>query len=145
MHPVIQYYPNADVNALKAFYANTTYRNAESVSLQDRAFIAFNVDTAIGLFRLCGENGIYVLRSFNVLSQYQRKGIGTALLHKFAEELPNLECYLICKQSLNGFYRIANFEVCPTPPAHLTRRANSYNNTQLNILKRPGNTLWNEN
>jgi GNAT superfamily N-acetyltransferase len=105
---IVRYYANADVHAVRLFYSKTTYRNINSVSERDEVVVAFLAETMIGVFRLCQENGVYVLRRFNVLNEYQRKGIGSLMLLKLEEKVPDRECYLICKRQLSKTFKITS-------------------------------------
>lgn len=132
----IQYSKAADTALLGSFYKNTSYRNIDSIKTSDEVILAYSNSTLIGVFRLCNENNICVLRGFNVLPEYQKKGVGTSMLQQFTTMFSQRQCYLICKQSLNTFYVSAGFIPCKNPPAHLINRVQAYNNTQLNILHR---------
>ena len=134
---VVKYFKSADVSVVKAFYENTTYRNADSVKEEDEIVAAFDGDKMIGTFRLCEENGVCVLRGFNVLKEFQRKGIGSLMLMKFANELVDRECYLICRRELNVLYSKVGFKLCEdNVPGFLSERKQKYNNEELNILSR---------
>ena len=134
---VIKYYANADVHDVRSFYSETTYRNINSVSERDEIVAAFLEGKMIGVFRLCQENGFCVLRGFNVLNEYQRKGIGSLMLLKLEEKMPDRECYLICKKQLNALYSKVGFVICEAKtPDFLSERKLKYNNPELNILVR---------
>src|SRR5271156_3641686 len=92
---IVKYFRKYDADAVRLFYSHTTYRNAASAKEEDEIVIAFEGDKMVGVFRLCEENGVCVLRGFNVLAEYQRKGIGTLMLMEFENELKDRECYLI--------------------------------------------------
>ena len=139
-HIVVQYFGSYDVEAVRLFYSLTTYRNGIGVKKEDEIVAAFEGERMVGIFRLCLENGLIILRGFNVLKDHQRKGTGTLMLMKFENELGNRNCYLICKRQLNKFYSKAGFKLVENGmPDFLVERMVGYKNLELNILLRRAN------
>lgn len=133
----VRYFNRCQVEVVRSFYSLTPYKNGQSAREDDEIVAAFEGNRIIGVFRLCEEEGICVLRGFFVLAEYQRKGIGSLMLMKFEDELEGRSCYLICRNYLNGFYAQAGFEKClENRPAFLIERVKKYNNALLNILTR---------
>ena len=136
----VKYFKSCDVDAVRSFYTNTTYRKGDIVDETNEIVAAYDGDKMVGVFRLCKENGVIVLRGFFVLAEYQKKGIGTKMLGLFENELSDVACYLNCRNGLTRFYEKANFEVCGNEvPEFLKERVAGYNNPELNILIRKVN------
>jgi GNAT superfamily N-acetyltransferase len=134
----IKYFKHADVDLVKAFYQKTTYQSAASTAPDDEIIAAFNAEDIIGLYRLCTESEVCVLRGFFVLPQFQNKGIGTLMLMQLNDVLQKRICYLICKKQTNTFYAKAGFVIGTNNISNfLLQRKNKYNNPEMNILTRP--------
>ena len=133
----VKYFQICNVELVKNFYGKTTYKNVASIKEEDEIVAAYENDELIGLFRLCEENEVCVLRGFFVLRKYQRLGIGSMMMRVFENELSSRVCYLICRKYLNEFYGKIGFEICDKNiPDFLTKRKAGYNNVELNILVR---------
>lgn len=134
---IIRYFEKYNVEAVRNFYSQTTYRNAGSVSNEDEIVAAFDKDKIIGVFRVCEESGVNVLRGFNIIPKWQKRGIGKQMLQCFERELRDRSCYLICKRGLNRFYEYGGFIIATKEiPDFLKERKNKYGNSELNILFR---------
>ena len=81
----IKHYRSADVESVLLFYANTTYRNISSVDAKDEIVAAYYGNEKIGLYRLCKEENICVLRGFYMLEPYRGNGIGSMMLETLNE------------------------------------------------------------
>lgn len=134
---IIGYFSNADVIAVKQFYANTTYKSADSTLPTDKIIAAYHANEIIGLYRLCHEGSTWVLRGFYVLEPYRGKGIGSSMLLKLDEIAMEHDIYLICTKPRNNFYAKAGFTVLlNNVPTILHERMRNYNNPAMNILLR---------
>lgn len=134
----IKYLPKADIDQVLAFYKNTTYWNVDSVTPTDEIVTAYKDDNAIGLYRLCSDEGLLVLRGFFVLDGFKGNGVGTAMLKKMDEVLRGRTCYLICGLHLNAFYGRSGFSVATDGdiPYVLRERMKKYTRHEMNILIR---------
>lgn len=133
----IQYYRSADVNSVLLFYSKTSYKSANSILPEDEIIAAYDGDEVIGLYRLCHEEDVCVLRGFYVLEPNRGRGIGSLMLQKLNEVAKNKSIYLICTKPRNNFYAKAGFNVTlNNVPAILQERLRNYNNPEMNILLR---------
>jgi GNAT superfamily N-acetyltransferase len=133
----IRYFKSCNVESVRSFYTYTAYKKGDMVKDENEIVAAYDGDKMVGVFRLCKENNIIVLRGFFILAEYQKKGIGTKMLGLFENELCDVECYLNCRNGLNQFYQKANFEICGNNARDfLKKRVAGYNNPELNILVR---------
>jgi N-acetylglutamate synthase-like GNAT family acetyltransferase len=131
----ISFHQNTNVDLVKDFYRiKTDYRNFETVKRTDRTIISADKEIVIGVLRLCEENGIDILRGFNVQNEYQKKGIGLSMLIEAEKYMLERTCYLICKETLNSLYEKVGFYQTSEVPEFLKERMLSYNNDKLNIL-----------
>lgn len=136
----VKYFKSCDVDAVRSFYTNTTYKKGDTVNNENEIVAVYDGNKMVAVFRLCKENGAIVLRGFFVLAEYQKRGIGTKMLGLFENELSDVGCYLNCRNSLNRFYEKANFEISgDDTPDFLKERMAGYNNKELNILVRKQN------
>ncbi|MDP4229096.1 MAG: GNAT family N-acetyltransferase [Bacteroidota bacterium] len=71
---------------------------------EDVCFLASEGGRPIGGVRLCLENGVLVLRGMMVLPEFQRQGIGKALLGLLDVEIGDTPCYCINPPHLASFY-----------------------------------------
>lgn len=127
----------ADIALIQNFYKKTTYKSADSTLPQDEIVAAYKHDEVIGLYRLCHEEEICVLRGFYVLETYRANGIGTAMLQQLKSIAKGKDVYLICVKNRNGFYAKAGFKVATNNISEiLLQRRNKYNNPEMNILLR---------
>jgi ribosomal protein S18 acetylase RimI-like enzyme len=84
--------PN-EVNLVLSHYQKTGY--SKQVNPEDIVIAAFQASQIIGAVRLCPQDNYLVLWGMQVIKQYQRQKIGTALLHKCAEIIQNRACYCL--------------------------------------------------
>lgn len=92
-------------------------------------FIAAELDgEPVGLLRLCLEEGVLVLRGMRIADQYQRRGIGTRLLHFAAQQIADRPCWCIPFRHLVGFYGQTGFREIepPNAPPFLRERLEIY-------------------
>lgn len=133
----VKHYRSADVESVLLFYANTTYRNTSSVDAKDEIVIAYHSNEIVGLYRLCHEADICVLRGFYVLEPYRGKGIGSLMLQKLNEVAKSKFVYLTCTKPRNSFYAKTGFNIALNDvPSILQERLRNYNNPEMNILLR---------
>ena len=134
---IIQHLTKPNINLVQAFYDKTTYKSANSTLPEDEIVAAYDGDEVIGLYRLCHEAEVCVLRGFYVLEAYRGDGIGTAMLHVLDSVALDKDVYLICVNNRNSFYAKAGFEVATNSVSEmLLQRKNKYNNPEMNILLR---------
>lgn len=133
-----KHFPVADIAFLQNFYKQTSYKSADSTLPQDEIVAAYKGDEVIGLYRLCHEEGVLVLRGFYVLQAYRGNGTGTAMLQQLESIAKGKNVYLICVNNRNGFYAKAGFILATDDvPKLLVQRKLKYNNPEMNILFRP--------
>ena len=66
-------------------------------------------ESGIGAVRLVCEQGSLVLRTMQVHPDWQRRGIGTALLQSLVELVDERECFCLPWDHLVGFYAASGF------------------------------------
>lgn len=131
----IKHYRSADVESVLLFYANTTYRNISSVDAKDVIVAAYYGNEKIGLYRLCKEENICVLRGFYMLEPYRGNGIGSMMLETLNEVAKGKNIYLTCIKQRNSFYAKTGFNIALNDvPSILQERLRNYNNPEMNIL-----------
>lgn len=123
-----------DLAAINAFYKERGYTPGALAT--DILLVAKNGRKIIGAVRLCYEEGVWVLRGMHVLDEFQRQGIGTALLRQAEETLGNRITYLVCKPELYKFYGVIGFEPISDreAPIHLQKRVVEYRSKNSNRL-----------
>lgn len=97
--------------------------------LQDTDKVVIATDKQIiGAVRMCTENGINVLRGMQVKPQWQRKGIGSAMLKFLADHLDMDGCYCLPFKHLKLFYGAIGFNEIPAQlaPEFLAERLQKY-------------------
>lgn len=101
----------------------------EDVILDSSTVLVAMVDGRIvGAVRLVEEFDVLVLRTMNVDPQFQRQGVGTALLQKATVLIADRVCYCLPYPHVKAFYEKFDFiEVEPaTLPDHLRERYREY-------------------
>ena len=108
------------------FYRETGYRGGAHET--DTILVARVGSQLVGAVRLCATEGVIVLRGMQVHREYQRQGIGTALLRECVPMLDAKVSYCLPYDHLNDFYQIIDFRpVLPTElPSFLARRLEGY-------------------
>lgn len=133
----IKHFLPADIALVQNFYKQTSYKSADSTLPQDEIIAAYQADEVIGLYRLCHEGDVCVLRGFYVLEAYRGNGIGTAMLQALHKIAYGKDVYLICMNNRNSFYAKAGFRLAGNDVSEmLLQRKNKYNNPGMNILLR---------
>ena len=97
-----------NIEAVKVFYSHCGYGGG--VSNKDLILTAKLDKQIVGAVRLCPESGFFVLRGMQVLTPFQRQGIGTQLLQQCTKQLADRLCYCIPWQHLRSFYQRAGFK-----------------------------------
>jgi N-acetylglutamate synthase-like GNAT family acetyltransferase len=128
-----------DAKAVREFYEEQGYGGG--VHIDDELYVTMEQSKIIGALRLAPENNTLVLRAMFVASDWQRRGVGSALLK---EVEPNIvrECYCLPHGYLEGFYGQIGF--CRIEPeqapsflqARLAASQAKWGN--IIIMKRPG-------
>jgi GNAT superfamily N-acetyltransferase len=98
----------------------------------------------IGTVRLCTERGEKVLRGMQIRPAYQRKGLGSEMLHFLAGRLDMSGCYCLPYAHLKGFYSAIGFkEISPlSAPRFLSERLEKYlssGNNEIIMMMIPHN------
>lgn len=108
----------------------------QGINNDDIILAAFAKSQIIGAVRLCPESSEYfVLRGMQVKKEYQRNGIGRALLSECSEILTTKTCYCLPYKHLIVFYNKANFAEIKTTnaPQELQQRLQNYLNLGLSV------------
>ncbi|HJO93731.1 MAG TPA: GNAT family N-acetyltransferase [Victivallales bacterium] len=118
---------------LDTFYKNCGYGGKFTPS--DIVVYAVDNETPIGVGRLSLENEVFILRGMQILQKYQGKGIGTTLLNKLIEALPDRECFCLPYTHLLDFYRKVGFRKCNINevPRFLKTRLQSYRANKIDV------------
>lgn len=124
----------SNINTVRQFYKDVGY--SPTISDSEFILIAFVSNKIVGAVRLCDENGAMVLRGMFVDKEWQRKGIGTALLRKLDKIIGGKECFCLPHDYLEGFYGQIGFEKIGaehTPP-HLKKRLKEYEHIYSDLI-----------
>lgn len=111
---------------IESFYRENDY--LQVIKPSDIFLVAKERDTIRAAIRLCREDGCLVLRGMRVSSRFQRRGIGSRLLHFAQGEIGNEVCYCIPYSQLRIFFAQIGFEkISPDEaPEFLRERYESY-------------------
>lgn len=114
---------NSDI---AAFYEGCGYSGL--LSTDDTVFLAVRAESLVGVVRLCSEHRVAVIRGMQVHPDFQRQGIGRALLGECLSRLEDVVCYCIPWSYLEQFYRSGGFERCESGdvPDFLAERFSRY-------------------
>ena len=90
----------------------------------------------VGVVRLATENEILLLRGMYVLNEFQRQGIGLAMLHAVEDFLGNRECWCIPYAHLGSFYMNAGFveRTIDAAPGFLAERLKAYSELGRQVI-----------
>jgi pimeloyl-ACP methyl ester carboxylesterase/N-acetylglutamate synthase-like GNAT family acetyltransferase len=123
-----------DRERVRAFYQASGRASVPDPS--DRVLVAEDEGEIVGAVRLCREEGVVVLRTMRVRPDVQRRGVGRALLRRFATMLDGRECFCLPFDHLVGFYGEVGFETVPAEalPAHLAARLAGYRAERPNVI-----------
>lgn len=122
-----------EINLVSAHYQKTGY--SQQVNQEDIIIAAFKSNEMIGAVRLCPQGDYLVLRGMQVIKEYQRQKVGTALLYKCADIIQNTACYCLPYKHLVNFYQQAQFYEIDSKyaPTHLQERLDNYSSLGLNV------------
>jgi N-acetylglutamate synthase-like GNAT family acetyltransferase len=137
--PIIELLQGKNRNLVLAHYQKTGY--SQNINPEDIIISAFDGDgensQIIGAVRLCPQDDYFVLRGMQVTKEYQRQGIGTALLNKCIEIVKNSDktCYCLPYKYLIKFYNHSEFDEIKADeaPAILKARLEDYLIRGLNV------------
>jgi predicted N-acetyltransferase YhbS len=104
----ITIHQNADHTKIQTVYAAVGYKGG--VLDSDICFLASVNGQPVGAVRLCMENDVLVLRGMMVKQEFQRQGIGKALLNALDKHISTNKCYCINPQHLKDFYGRIGFQ-----------------------------------
>jgi predicted N-acetyltransferase YhbS len=126
-----------NINLVKDFYLSVGHTGTSQLSDTERILVAREHEKIIGAVRLVNENGVFQLRTMDVLHEFQKQGIGLKLLESFVELLGNQDCYCIAYAHLKYFYGKIGFEeiVMEEAPQFLQERIIDYRSREKNIGK----------
>ena len=97
-----------EIDKVLEFYQESNYGGG--AILDDQIIIVETNEKFIGVVRLCNENQILVLRGMQIDKQFQRQGIGKALLKKLNKIIGTQTCYCIPYRHLESFYSYIGFK-----------------------------------
>ena len=111
---------------IAAFYERCGYSGR--LSTDDTILVAVRAESLVGVVRLCSEHRVVVLRGMQVLPNFQRQGVGRALLGECRSRLDDAVCYCIPWSYLEQFYSSEGFERCESTdvPDFLSGRYSCY-------------------
>lgn len=111
---------------IAGFYEAVGYGGG--VSPADVTLAAYKDGQLAGVVRLCDEHGVIVLRGMQVAPEFQRQGIGRALLARCLPWLDRGTAWCLPYDHLARFYGEAGFEPAPPDalPAFLSERLAGY-------------------
>jgi GNAT superfamily N-acetyltransferase len=98
------------------------------IKYEDICFLASLAEKPVGAVRLSHEDGVLVLRGMMVLLEFQRQGIGKALLELLDPYIASTRCYCINPPHLKNFYgSIGFYQIDPAEaPPFLAERLDRY-------------------
>ncbi len=111
---------------IAAFYEHCGYSGG--LTADDTILVAVRAGRLVGAVRLCSEHRGIVLRGMQVLLDFQRQGIGRALLDKCLSRVDDAICYCIPWTFLEQFYGSGGFQRCEPGdvPGFLSERFSCY-------------------
>jgi GNAT superfamily N-acetyltransferase len=123
----------SDRKQIQSVYESLGYQR--SVALCDIVWIAESGVEPVGIVRIAPESGVLVLRGMRIAEPWQRRGLGTRMLHTVAEWLGTQPCYCVLYSHLVGFYSQIGFaETAPeTAPPFLAARLADYKQQSLDV------------
>lgn len=122
-----------DLGRVETFYDSMSYGGG--VRDSDLVLVADDSRDIVAAVRLCEEQGELVLRGMYVREDFQRRGLGTEMLHRLVPHLASRRCWCVPFEHLTGFYgqvgfRTANTE---TAPAFLRDRLERYRREGMEV------------
>lgn len=124
----------SDTKRILSLYESLGYR--QGIARDDTVWIAEASGEPIGIVRIAPEFGVLVLRGMRVAEYWQRRGLGTRMLHAVAQWLGGRDCYCVPYSHLPGFYGEIGFkEITPeSAPPFLATRLNDYKQPGLKVI-----------
>ena len=119
---------------IAALYERCGYSGG--LSADDTILVAVRAASVVGAVRLCSEHRVAVLRGMQVLPDYQRQGIGRALLEGSLSGVDDASCYCIPWSYLERFYSSGGFERCElkNAPDFLAERFSQYTKQGRDVM-----------
>ena len=133
MTPEIRIGQTSDRTRIHSIYQSLRYSRA--VALCDTVWIAEAEGEPIGIVRIAPESDVLVLRGMRIAEPWQRRGLGTRMLHIIANWLGATDCYCVPYSHLTAFYSQIGFAAI-TPeaaPPFLSARLTEYQNQGLDV------------
>jgi len=132
--------PISAMEELQAFYTSVGYNAA--ITENCVLVSARSAGEVVGLVRLAFEDGFQLLRGMMIAPAWQRKGIGTRMLHRLSEFMGSQAVYCLSHPWLEGFYGQVGFVKMDEAelPSHMAARLTDYRGrgyAQV-ALRRPG-------
>lgn len=117
---------NSEHDLCRQFYTSVGYTTP--IVSSDEVLFALSDQKIIALVRLCKEFDHLVLRGMEVSPEYQRRGIGSQLLHNLSAMISNRECWCLPYSYLEDFYGQIGFIKMDTlqAPEFLRKRLSDY-------------------
>lgn len=111
---------------IAAFYERCGYSGG--LTAHDTVFVAIRAKSIVGAVRLCSKHRAVVLRGMQVFPDFQRQGVGRALLDKCMSRSSDAICYCIPWTFLEQFYGSGGFQRCEPAdvPGFLSKRYYGY-------------------
>ena len=119
---------------IAALYERCGYSGG--LSADDTILVAGRAESLVGVVRLCSERRVAVLRGMQVLPDFQRQGIGRALLDESLRRVDDAACYCIPWSYLEQFYSSGGFERCESSnvPDFLAERFSLYTKQGRDVI-----------
>jgi len=128
-----------DMKAVRSFYNAVGY--VCELSSGDRLLVGTVQGEIIAAVRLCGEEGVLVLRGMYVAEGRRRRGVGAKLLGFASTEIGSTECWCVPHDYLVRFYSSIGFRVCESgsaPPFLVDRQVRyTQEGRAVTIMRRP--------
>ena len=106
-----------ELASAEAFYRSLG--RGPTIGPQETVLLARCGETSVGAVRLVWDQGVLVLRTMQVHPNWQRRGVGTALLQALVRLLDDRECFCLPWDHLLAFYAASGFagvEAAMLPP-----------------------------
>lgn len=123
----------SDRKQIQSVYESLGYRRGTAPC--DTVWIAEVSGEPVGIVRIATEFGVLVLRGMRIAEPWQRRGLGTRMLHVVAEWLDAQPCYCVPYAHLVGFYSQIGFAETAqeTAPPFLAARLTDYKHQGLDV------------
>lgn len=124
----------SELGDVASLYAEAGYGAA--IDPADIVIVAKDCGVLAGAVRLCTEEEVTVLRGMQILSAFQRQGIGSRLLAACVPFLDRRQAFCLPYAHLVTFYAAAGFELAADAelPDFLKRRRDAYNAQGQNVV-----------